>query len=177
MQRCDPENRLLWKQNRSRLDFEALRDSFLAVSGKLDREAGGPSVEITTAQGSPRRTVYGFIDRQNLPGLFRTFDFASPDVSTAQRYATTVPQQALFLLNSPFILEQAKALANRRDVADCASAEARIDRLYRLLYGRGAEPAEIAWGVSYVNSAGSTATAWASYAQVLLLANEFAFVD
>ncbi len=98
----DVENRLLWRQNLRRLDFEALRDSFLATAGQLDCNMGGPSVEITTPRSAPRRTVYGFIDRQNLPGLFRTFDLASPDVSTPQRYTTTVPQQALFLLNSPF---------------------------------------------------------------------------
>ena len=56
-----------------------------------------------------RRTVYGFIDRQNLPGLFRTFDFASPDAHSPQRFTTTVPQQALFLMNSPFVVEQAPA--------------------------------------------------------------------
>ena len=87
----DPENRLISHQNRSRLDLEAMRDSLLAVSGKLDKKTGGPAVELTTAPFSARRTVYGFIDRQNLQGLFRTFDLASPDTSTPQRHSTTVP--------------------------------------------------------------------------------------
>src|SRR5205085_1976888 len=108
---ADPENRLLWKFNRQRLDLEALRDGMLAVAGRLDATLGGPAVDLLA--GVPRRTVYGFIDRQNLPGLFRTFDFASPDTHAPQRYTTTVPQQALFLLNSPFAVEQAKAVVSR----------------------------------------------------------------
>src|SRR5262249_30008799 len=87
--RTDPENRLLWKYPRRRLDFEALRDSLLFVSGKLDLRMGGAAVDITAAPCSGRRTVYAFIERQNLPGVFRTFDFASPDTTTPQRYQTT----------------------------------------------------------------------------------------
>ena len=110
---ADPANFLLWKFNRQRLDFEAMRDSLLAVSGRLDESMGGQAVDIVKETPVPRRTIYGFIDRQNLPGMFRTFDFASPDASSAQRFFTTVPQQALFLMNSPFVIEQAKALAKR----------------------------------------------------------------
>src|SRR5438445_6753774 len=71
----DPENRLLWRMNRRRLDFEAQRDTLLAVVGRLDGRMRGAPVELTSRPFSPRRTIYGFIDRQNLPGLFRTFDF------------------------------------------------------------------------------------------------------
>src|SRR5207302_5661753 len=121
-------------QNRQRLDFEALRDSLLWASGRLDAKVGGAPVEITTAPFSARRSTYGFIDRQNLPGLFRTFDFASPDTSTPQRHVTTVPQQALFLMNSPFVVQQAKALAARPDVIAHKEPAERIGYLYRLLY-------------------------------------------
>src|SRR5262249_22244613 len=99
----DADNRLLARNNRRRLDFEQMRDALLAVTGKLDFTAGGASVDLTKTPFSQRRTVYGFIERQNLPGMFRTFDFASPDASSPQRYTTTVPQQALFLMNSPFV--------------------------------------------------------------------------
>ena len=116
--KVDPENRLLWKFNRQRLDFEAMRDSMLAVAGRLDVTIGGPAVDLLAQPFVPRRTVYGFIDRQNLPGLFRTFDFASPDTHAPQRYTTTVPQQALFLMNSPFAVQQAKAIAARPEVAE-----------------------------------------------------------
>jgi mono/diheme cytochrome c family protein len=176
---ADPENRLLARMNRQRLDFEALRDSLLATAGRLDAKMGGPAVEITKAPFSTRRTVYGFIDRQNLPGVFRTFDFASPDATVPQRYQTTVPQQALFLMNSPFVIEQAKAFAARPDVAKLTEPEERIDRMHRLAYGRPAEAEEIALAKKFLAAAKATdqLTPWEQYAQVLLLANEFAFVD
>jgi mono/diheme cytochrome c family protein len=179
-QAADPENRLLWKMNRQRLDFEEMRDSLLSVSGQLDRTAGGRPVEIVEPPFSKRRTVYGFIDRQNLPGLFRTFDFASPDTSTPQRYNTTVPPQALFLMNSPFVTEQAKHFASRPDVAWQATDAKRIDRMYRLAYGRAPEPDEMEMGLRFLHAerdAKAKLTAREQYAQVLLLANEFAFVD
>lgn len=136
----DPENRFLWKQNRRRLDFEALRDSFLSASASLDESMGGPSVDITIAPFTGRRSVYSFIERQNLPGMFRTFDFANPDTHSPKRFRTTVPQQALFLMNSPFLIEQAKRLAARSEIQSTGSARERVSALYRIVYER--EPAE-----------------------------------
>src|SRR5262249_22559392 len=95
--KLDPDNRLLWKFPRRRLDFEQMRDSLLYVSGRLDLTLGGQCADLTK-ESTTRRTVYGFIDRQNLPGLFRTFDFAGPDTHAPQRFETIVPQQALFLM-------------------------------------------------------------------------------
>ena len=179
--KSDPENRLWWKFRRQRLDFEALRDSLLAVSGKLDRKMGGAAVDILEAPFSGRRTVYGFLDRQNLPGLFRTFDFASPDTTSPQRYQTTVPQQALFLLNSPFILEQTRRLLNRREVTGQTTTAAKIQALHRLVYGWAADSEEVRLGERFLAAAESPGTngltAWERYGQVLLLANEFVFVD
>jgi hypothetical protein len=177
---ADPDNRLLGRMNRKRLEFEPLRDALLSVSGQLDATLGGKPVDITAAPYPPRRSVYGFIDRQNLPGLFRSFDLASPDTSTPQRHTTTVPQQALFLMNGPFVLEQARAFAARPDVVSQKTDSARIDRMHRLAYGRPAGAEEVALGLEFVKSADATKgrpDAWAQYAQVLLLANEFAFVD
>jgi hypothetical protein len=185
--KADPENRRVWKFNRQRLDLEALRDGMLAVSGALDPAAGGPAVDIVKAPFAPRRTVYGFIDRQNLPGMYRTFDFASPDTHAPQRFATTVPQQALFLMNSPFVQQQAKALAARPEVVAVSQDELRIDALYRLLYARPPQPEELDLGLRFIAEASreregpeSVATAltpWEQYSQALLLANEFAFMD
>ena len=79
--KIDPGNQLLWRMNRQRLEFESVRDTLLMVSGKLDCSEGGHSVEIIGQPFSTRRTVYGYIDRQNLPNFFRTFDFASPDTT------------------------------------------------------------------------------------------------
>jgi mono/diheme cytochrome c family protein len=182
----DADNRLLARMNRRRLDFEQMRDSLLAAGGKLDLAAGGPSTDLTKTPFSQRRTIYGFIERQNLPGMFRTFDFASPDTSSPQRYTTTVPQQALFLMNSPFVVEQAKRLAARPEIANEADAARRVERLYRLCYGRAPEAEELSLALQFVTKAdkpdegkqnGVSLSAWEKYTQVLLLSNEFAFVD
>jgi hypothetical protein len=177
----DPENRLVWKFNRRRLDFEATRDALLAVSGGLDLTMGGRSYSLTATPFIPRRTVYGFIDRQNLDGVFRTFDFPSPDTSNPRRYVTTVPQQALYLLNNPFVIEQVRSLAARLAPAP-ADAEARVRRLYALLFSRAPEPHELALGVAFAQQQAAAPSVaelspWEEYAQVLLLTNEFAFVD
>jgi hypothetical protein len=186
-QSVDPDNRLLWRQNRRRLEFEAMRDSLLAVAGEIDLAAGGPSVDLAKDPFSRRRTVYGFVERQNLPGMLRTFDFASPDTHCPQRFTTTVPQQALFLMNSPFVVEQARRLANRPDVQAEADPRLRMQRLYRHALGRPASTEEMELGLNFVQRAAenpsSTPTAtqtmnsWEQVAQVLLLSNEFMFVD
>src|SRR5262249_28755137 len=95
----DLDNRLLWRMNRGRLELEARRDTLLAVAGRLDLKLGGRPVDVAGDPNNLRRTVYGLVDRQSLPGLFRTFDFASPDQSAERRPQTTVPQQALFGMN------------------------------------------------------------------------------
>jgi hypothetical protein len=115
----------------------------LAVAGRLDATIGGRPVSLFAQPFTNRRAVYGFIDRQDLPGTFRVFDFASPDVSTPMRPQTTVPQQALFAMNSPFVVEQARALAARPEVAGAADAATQIQTLYRLIYGRPPDADEI----------------------------------
>lgn len=180
----DVENRLLSTFPRQRLDLEALRDSLLFVAGRLDSAIGGPAVDIVKEPFSGRRTIYGFIDRQNLPGLYRTFDFASPDTHSPQRYSTTVPQQALFLLNSPFVILQAQSVVARPEIAGIASPEQRIGALYRLLFGRTPGVEEIEVGMRYIHGTGGESPQkapklgpWERYVQVLLVSNEFAFVD
>ena len=179
----DAENRLLWKMNRRRLDFESLRDAVLSVSGKLDAKVGGPSVSLEAQPFTNRRTLYAFIDRQNLPGLFRTFDYASPDAHSPQRFVTTVPQQALFLMNSPFVLQQADALAGRPEVNAADKPRRRIVLLYEIVYARKPNAEEIKLGLDFVRreskgkDKGPPAAFWKEYAQALMMANEFAFVD
>lgn len=138
----DPDNRWLSHQNRRRLDFEAMRDVLLEAGGDLDLRMGGHSVDITGRSYAKRRSVYGFIERQNLPAMFRTFDFATPDTTSSQRFTTTVPQQALFFLNSPFALDQTRYFASRKEVSSQHLAEARISRLYEILYQREPNPRE-----------------------------------
>jgi hypothetical protein len=174
----DPENRLLARHNRQRLEFEALRDSLLFVSGHLDARQGGSAVDLAKTPYTSRRTIYGFIDRQNLPGLLRSFDFASPDTTNPQRFTTTVPQQALYLMNHGFVADQAKQLVNRREITSRQDTTAKINQLYLLSYGRLPDADELKLGQSFLESGKlADATAWQEYAQVLLLANEFAFVD
>jgi hypothetical protein len=185
---ADPDNRLVWRMNRRRLDFESMRDSLLACAGELDLKAGGRGVDLTKAPFAKRRAVYGFIDRQNLPGVFRTFDFASPDSSTPQRFVTTVPQQALFMMNNPFVIERARALVAKPEFKPDAAYEEQIHQLYQRVFARRAEPPEVDAGLRFMMNAITSPTPpadpksprlkpWEQYAQVLLQANEFAFVD
>jgi hypothetical protein len=142
----DPENKLLSHMNRERLDFEALRDSLLAVSGQLDSKMSGPGEELFKAPYSKRRSVYGFIDRQFLAGTYRIFDFANPDMHNPQRAETTVPQQALFLMNSPFVIEQSRALATRVSGND----KEKITQLYRLVLQRKPTAGQLNTAVHFI---------------------------
>jgi mono/diheme cytochrome c family protein len=148
--RADPENVLFWRMNRRRLDFESLRDSLLAAGGNLDLTMGGTGVSATAWPFTHRRTVYTFIDRVSVPNDFRNFDFASPDAHSPSRYLTTVPQQALYLMNSPFVMEQAEAVIKRPEVASTADPRQRIQRLYRAIYARPASAEEITLGLQFI---------------------------
>lgn len=176
----DPENKLLWRAHRRRLDFEEMRDTLLALPGRLDGTMFGRPVREAMDPGTRRRTVYCLVDRQSLPEVFRAFNFAQPDQSVERRPSTTVPQQALFALNSPFVVEQAKALLARPEVSAAATDEARIAGLYRLVLARKPAPDEVAAGLIFVHrpaGAGSKITAWEQYAQVLLQTNEVMYLD
>jgi len=176
--KVDPENRLVWRMHRRRLDFEAMRDTLLSVAGRLDRTVAGRPVNIASDAKNARRTVYGLVDRQSLPGVFRAFDFAVPDQSVERRPMTTVPQQALFGLNSPFMTEQAKSLAGRTAKLE---GTARVRELYRHVYARNATPAEVELGLRFLESLlgpeRSQLAPWEMYAQVLLMTNEMMFID
>ncbi|GMW03120.1 MAG: hypothetical protein AMXMBFR84_42560 [Candidatus Hydrogenedentota bacterium] len=139
----DPENKLIWRQNRQRLDFEAMRDAILASSGNIDLSMGGPSVDITNPPHTTRRSVYSYIERQNLPALFRTFDFASPDTHSPRRFRTTVPQQALYLMNGPFLVDQARVLATR-STQSANDPDGQIQAIYQFAYQRCPDEDEVA---------------------------------
>ena len=176
--RVDPANTLLWKMNRQRLAFEALRDGILRAAGQLDLTLGGRPVNIAKHPTTPRRTLYGFIDRQNLPALLRTFDFANPDAHCPERFENTVPQQALFLMNSPFLAAQSDKL---REAAarQAPSGQARVKVLYQKVFQRNPTDAEIVEALKFINAATEKEQneAFSQLAQVLLLTNEFGFVD
>lgn len=145
----DPENRLLWRMNRRRQDFETLRDSLLAVSDQLDRTVGGPSVKNSMSDKNKRRTLYSHIDRQNLPGIYRTFDFPPPDVSSGSRSSTSVPGQALFLMNHPFVLQCAKEISDQSE--KIKDLEQRIQWLYQKILARNPSENELEEIISFLD--------------------------
>lgn len=144
----DPDNHLLWRMADRRLSFEEARDSWLAASGELDLSFGGRPLTLFSKQNS-RRTLYAFVDREDLAPVLRMFDFANPDLSIAQRNSTTVPQQALFAMNHPFIAERVTHLT--RSVAT-TDIKAGIDRLYADLYQRKPTDHERQLATSFLNS-------------------------
>jgi hypothetical protein len=153
----DPDNRLLWRYNLRRMDFEELHDSLLAITGELDRKHGGKPVPIGSQAFAKRRAVYTMIDRTNTPELLTQFDFPSPDVVTGRRYETTVPQQALFMMNSPMIIETARKLVDRPAFAELKSDEERVTLLYLAIFQRWPSRREVDLGITYVkrNPAGT----------------------
>ncbi|MEI6712680.1 MAG: PSD1 and planctomycete cytochrome C domain-containing protein [Verrucomicrobiota bacterium] len=115
-QEMDAGNRLLWRANVRRLDFEAFRDSMLTMGNIIDRTMFGPPVNLVSEPYSYRRSVYGYVDRSNVPDLLMQFDMATPLEPNTKRTSTIVPQQALFLLNSPFAVSIAQQVARRPEV-------------------------------------------------------------
>ena len=165
----DPDNRLLWKFNRKRLDAEALRDSMLYVAGTLDEAPAGQAKPID--ETNHKRTLYGYISRKKLDNLLTLFDFPNPNQTSEQRVATNVPLQRLFLLNSPIMLNVVKEMVKR---LEATPEHRRIEETYRLLFSRAPKPAERQLGDSYVARG---ADAWPEYLQVLLSSNEFLHVN
>ena len=140
----DPENKLLWRQNRRRMDFESMRDTMLAASGRLDLSTTATPFRIGARPSVPRRSVYAYISREEPSALLRSFDFSNPEQHTPERQATTVPQQALFLMNSEFVAEQARA---------AAELSADVTALYRRVLGRDPALGEVDMAQRFVESA------------------------
>jgi hypothetical protein len=146
----DPGNKYYWQMNRRRLDFEALRDTILYLGGRLDLTMGGPGVRLEAEPYPTRRTVYAFIDRARLPSMFQSFDFANPDLSTGKRSETIIPQQALFMMNSALVVEQARNLTLRPDFKAKGAAEEKIKLLYKLIYQRAPSDTELKLALEYI---------------------------
>ncbi len=172
----DPDNRWLSHFGRRRLEAEALRDSLLAVAGKLEETMGGPSVRDFN---TPRRTMYLTTIRSDRSGFGPLFDVADSMTPTDVRSQSTVAPQALFLLNHPFVIEQSRVVADRVR-AQTSDERRRIRTLYELLFGRVPTRDEFDIGVAFVKPAdgnNSTADAWQAYCQILLCSNEFMYFD
>ncbi len=161
----DPENRLLWRANRRRLPAEAIRDSMLAISGQLDLTSAGSPVEglgtlvtqNTSEQSkferksSEHRSAYLPIIRAEIPPILLAFDFADPDLVTGRRSITNVPAQALLLLNSPFVMQQAEHTADR--VRSNNSSGDVIKRTYELVLSRPPTTAEVSRAKTFLETA------------------------
>ena len=118
----DPDNKLHWRYNLRRLDFEAVHDSILAISGTLDLKMGGRPVPISSGEFASRRAVYTFIDRANPAEILTQFDVPNPSVVSGRRYETIVPQQALFLMNSPLVIETSRKLTHSTEFLEIGRA-------------------------------------------------------
>ena len=170
---ADPENRLLWRANRRRLDAESMLDSMLYLAGRLHLEAGGPPRQWDEETKQPR-TVYGFVSRRRLDVRLGLFDFPNPNRTSPRRFGTNTPLQGLFFLNSPLLMEQASALAERLSAEAGPDDARRIRRGYRLVFGRLPTEAELALNREFV--AGSQ-DAWPRLVQAWFSSNEFRYVN
>ena len=175
----DGDNRFVWRMNPRRMDVETWRDSLLAVTGELDETLGGTSVDNIV--GSRRRTLYAKVSRnapQTSDVFLRMFDFPIPRASSSKRTENVIPQQFLFMMNSPFMLDRARALAAR--LTDHVDNNAdRIEFAYQLLYGRLPTSDETSVATDYLQRPQPTdakLTRLEQYCQVLLSSNEFMFV-
>jgi hypothetical protein len=176
---ADPENKLLGRMNRRRLESEAIRDSLLSAAGRIDLSPGGPAVD----ENSPRRALYVRTIRSDKSGFRNLFDAPDPTAIVTQRNESTVAPQGLFMINNPLVLEQVAALEARLEREGPADVAGRIDLLYRWLYGRPAEAREKTVGATFLNpliaagNAAATQQGWRDYCHLLLCANEFVYID
>ena len=142
----DSGNRLYWRMSRRRMAAEEIRDALLAVSGDLDKKVGGPSAELTPSY--KRRTLYGRVSRYRLDQFLQLFDHPAPTITAEHRFATNVPLQRLFFMNSDFVQQQAELVA--RKLAEEPDNASRIKRAYRMIYGRAPDDAELKAGLTYL---------------------------
>ncbi len=170
---ADSNNQLLWRANRRKLDAEALRDSLLFVSGKLDLTMGGEPIRLSEKK-NVRRTVYGFVSRAKLDGTLSLFDFPDPNFTSEGRIGTDTPLQRLFFLNSEFVIDQAKALISRVEAMPSGSTDTKIRQVYRLLFQREPRRDEVQAGLKFLESGQNK---WPLYAQALMSSNEFILVN
>ncbi len=194
---ADPENRLLWKQNRRRLSAEAIRDALLAVSGQLDPETDQSPVDDLgeqaiansanqsgglTLDGLRKRSLYMPMVRNDMPPFLETFDMANPDMVTGNRQATTVPTQALLMLNSELVGSLSRDLAGQLRMAEPDDPESQVRDLYLRAFSREPSAYEIDRALTFVremaNDEGqSPEEALASLAHMLFASTEFRYLN
>jgi hypothetical protein len=185
--KSDPDNRLYWRMTTRRLEAEAIRDGIMSAAGTLNLEppVGSASGAVSprpnrtnyTVKEIPHRSVYlGMPRGAALPEAMSVFDIANPNLVVAQREVTTVPAQALFLMNSPFMREQAGKMAQR--VLDAANLDGpgRVDLAFTLAVGRPATARERDRVLTHLGKDASSA-GWASVCHALLASAEFRYLN
>jgi hypothetical protein len=153
--KLDPSNSLLWHANVRRLDFEAYRDSLLSMGNLLQRnEIGGPSFNVLEEPFIYRRSVYAYIDRANMPDVMMQFDMSNPVEPNTKRTNTIVPQQALFLLNSPLIANIVQNISHRQEMIDAVKLEKNTDKgivtAFRIVLQRTPTQAERKFALNFL---------------------------
>ena len=141
--KVDAGNRLLWRGNLRRLDFESIRDSMILLTGKLNPTVGGQPANITDEPFSYRRSLYGYVDRSRLSDTLSQFDYGDPDQANSKRNSTIVPQQALYFMNNALSVEVARAVSSRKDVVNAMSEDQRIVAMFRCMFQRRPSTSEI----------------------------------
>jgi cytochrome c551/c552 len=176
--KIDPENRWLSRMNRRRLDFESWRDAMLFAAGRLDLTMGGPSLDLAS-ENNRRRTLYATIHRRDMSPTLQIHDFPDPTQHSPKRHATVTALQGLYALNAPLLANQAKAIVERTREECGEDPAARIGRAYWLLYSRPPSEKEQQLGLTFINHAADAEheARWIQYIHVLLVSNEFAFVE
>ncbi len=174
----DPDNRWLWHMNRRRLEAEAWRDAVLLASTELDTTMLGPSVSLDDAKHR-RRTVYGIVSRQKPADLFRLFDFPDAKRHTEHRLPTTTPLQHLYLLNSPFLQQQAEATVRVVLDGNPSRTEEIARNLFRQILLRDPTTDELREAIGLLrNQAGEVPQeSWSFLAHSLFATNEFLYVE
>ncbi|MCA9215399.1 MAG: PSD1 domain-containing protein [Planctomycetales bacterium] len=181
--KADPENEFYWRYGPRRVEWEVIRDSLLAVSNQLEKGNSGRPVELKPDDPNSKcRTIYLHLDRQEIPKSARYFDFPSPDFTSPQRPITTVPQQQLFFLNSPFVHEQSSKLAKLVTQIEGTDVE-KFVLLHRKVFAR--DPASshdetdafLSRFSTAIGQASDTEAFWQTVAHALLQSNEFIFVE
>jgi hypothetical protein len=179
----DPENRLLWRANRRRLDAECIRDTMLFVSGQLSKERGGPSFKPAQSADygfnytETRRSVYVPAFRNALPEIFEVFDFADPSVVVGARNVSTVAPQALFLMNHPFVREQARFTAERLLSEKLPDDDARLQRACRLALSRAPTAGEASVAKKCLRGEADAVAAWTDVFHALFASPDFRYVN
>jgi hypothetical protein len=194
----DPDNVFLWRANRQRLEVEAIRDSVLMIAGQLDlnRPAGSPVMDLPRsvpvgrgdmppdyAEIMHNRSVYVPVLRNFLPSVYEAFDFPEPSETKGVRDVTTVPTQALFLMNSPFVIDQARHAASRLLAANLSSPQQRVTRVYREVLGRSPTESEVTRAMVFLHTEQEHAqsepspevSAWEHFYQALFASAEFRY--